>query len=157
MRYRYVPALLFLSAAVVSAVIGVVRVPHNLPIDIYLNPFFWMFSLQLFPFAVAGLCAISGLIYLAFEKRWKRRVSLPLAIVQLLLTIVWALTWNAGLEWWSHALNASGPGHPVLPIRIFMGTYLALAGTLLSLLVNLGLSFVPRKKVQTGPGTHTEA
>jgi len=88
---RYLPAKLFFVVAILSFLLGAAINRHGVPGFLLWHPLFWLFALRSIPFAVCGLAAAFGAIYLESERRFLQPPNLPFAIGHLVtfLVAVW--------------------------------------------------------------------
>jgi hypothetical protein len=91
MKMRYLPAKLFFVVAISSFIIGAAINRHGFPGFLLWHPLIWFVMPRLMPFAVCGLSAAFGAIYLESERSFSRPPNPAFAIGHLatFLVAVW--------------------------------------------------------------------
>jgi len=125
---RYLAAKLFFGVAFLSALIGVVLLRSGLPLEFYVNPLFLVMLPRLIPFSVAILATCFGVAYLAFERKTKQPVSVPLAVTQLILFLLGTYGHSVIVRFWWRVLgeeHATGIPMPVWSVLLSMAAFTA--------------------------------
>lgn len=156
MNLRYVAAKLFFVLAVLCALVGAVlfrrgAIGSGLTGGDYLNPLFLVMLPKLIPFAASILSACFGLVYFGFEKKFKRPVNVPLALVHLVSYLLAILAHATLVRFWWRVLGEERATNTPLPLWAGMLTVTAFAVCFLVFGVNIFWSMSRTPLVTSNP------
>ncbi len=134
---RYLAAKLFFAVAFLSFLVGVAINRHGFPSPLLWHPLFWFVMPRLIPFAVCGLSAAFGAIYLESERRFFRRPNLAFAIGHLMtfLLAVWGHV--VGIRELTRFLGDNPPDPTLFSNRPFEVTVIAVTISLALFVLSL--------------------
>lgn len=156
MNTRYVAAKLFFVLASLCALVGAALFQRSvigigLTIKEDLNPLFLVMIPRLIPFAVSILSVCFGLVYFAFEKKFKRPVSVSLALVHLVSFLLAVLGHATLVHFWWRVLGEEHATNTPLPLWAGMLMIAAFAVCCLVFAVNIFWSMSRAPLVASNP------